>query len=87
MRKKPDNSKHVKLFQELIEVSTEPAHLRKVLTELYFDYSRMVIQRGVNGGEVYQEADDQLYWLSELIKIFDQQTKYPQYSNEGNEAA
>jgi len=71
MKKQEKNQIQVQLFKNLIEKETDLKHLSKTLTDLYFEYSRMVIRQGAEGGAVYPGTEDQLFWLNEIIRVLD----------------
>jgi len=72
------NKKHTDLFKELLDEVIEPEKLRKTLTRLYFDYSRLVIRDCENGSGLPEDIDTQLYYLSQIIEVCDSETVYPQ---------
>jgi hypothetical protein len=62
----------VELFKDLITVGAEAEQMRRALTELYFDHSRMVIKRGQSGDFVTtEESENGLYYLTEIIQLLE----------------
>jgi hypothetical protein len=55
----------VEAFKELITLETTPGDLRKTLTRIYFNYTRLISRLGE------QASDKELFYLSEIIEILD----------------
>ncbi|HTK20408.1 MAG TPA: hypothetical protein VL442_12860 [Mucilaginibacter sp.] len=55
----------VEAFKEFISIGTTPGDLRKVLTSIYFNYTRLINRTGE------QASEKELFYLSEIIGILE----------------
>ncbi|MFB9862727.1 hypothetical protein [Rufibacter immobilis] len=75
MKKTPnENQKHIDLFTELLEQQGVGVY-RTMLTELYINYTRSLLRQAEKGEGLPIGLDTQLYFLQELIRVFDPLTE------------
>lgn len=61
-------------FVDLLGEGIDRDYLRKLLSGLYVNYSRVIIQNALEKEDSIQipvEAAEELYWLNQLVQILD----------------
>lgn len=69
------NAKHIKLFTKLITLDIEPAYLHKAFSNLYINYTRLLIKSAINDTDnvfIDKSTDTELYYLSEIMKVLEE---------------
>lgn len=65
-----ENVRQVQLFQEFIDGGISPKELSKVLTQIYFEYTKMTVA-AFRDNYLPVNIDNQLFYLIQLIRICD----------------
>lgn len=66
------DAKRIDLFKEFITSEAEAEKVRQALTEVFFDYSRLLI-KGIPGGSsvVSEHAENGLFYLTCIIQLLE----------------
>ena len=70
---KEQDKKRIELFKQFITVSSDADSIRKALTRVYMNYSRLLIRAASNDDTSFinHSIDDDLYTLSEIIEVLE----------------